>query len=133
MSKLSLSVEPKVKNRKITRTGLIKKLDKYFSILVRSVGKCERCGKTEKLQCAHIYSRRHKNIRWDFQNAFCLCAGCHMFFWHLEPARAIRWAQTLRDFDYLDRKVSETKPTKMEDLFRIESELKYKTDHLLIK
>ena len=133
MSKLSLSVQrvitgnsPKKKERKITRAGLIRKLDKMFSEIVRKGGECERCGKTDKtkLQCAHIYSRRHKNIRWDFKNALCLCAGCHMFFWHLEPARAVRWAMTIRDFDYLDKKVAESKPMKMEDLFAIEEELK---------
>ena len=124
MSRLSLSVQPKKKKeRKITRAGLIKKLDKMFSEIVRRKGKCERCGKTNNLQCAHIYSRRHKNIRWDFENALCLDSGCHMFWWHLEPARAIRWAMTFKNFDYLDKMVAETKPMKMEDLFKIEEKL----------
>lgn len=126
MSKLSLSVEPKTKSRKISRSGLIKKLDKMFSEIVRRKGFCERCGKTDKskLQCAHLYSRRHKNIRWDLENALCLCSGCHIFWFHLEPAMAIRWAMELKDFIYLDKKVSETKPMKMNDLFQIEEKLK---------
>lgn len=123
MSKLSLSVEPKKKERKITRAGLVKKLDKLFSKIVRSRGECEKCGKKTNLQCAHIYSRKHKNLRWDEENALCLCGGCHMFWWHLEPAVAIRWCESVRDFEYLDKKMAESKPIKMQDLFKIEEEL----------
>ncbi len=64
----------------------IKKLDKEFSAKVRERGKCARCGKSSgvQLQCAHIFSRRHRAIRWDENNAICLCAGCH--FWaHQNP------------------------------------------------
>ena len=54
--------------------------------LVRRRGRCERCGKTTNLQCAHIVSRRYANTRTDLDNAFCLCAGCHRYFteWPVE-------------------------------------------------
>ncbi len=43
---------------------------------------CENCGEQSysKLQAAHILSRRYAATRTDPDNAFCLCAGCHMRF-----------------------------------------------------
>lgn len=67
-----------------------KKADVLFSKLVRARGKCERCSKTINLQCAHILSRRYKNVRHDFLNALCLCGGCHLW-WHHEPLAATKW------------------------------------------
>lgn len=63
--------------RKPSKTTLNNNLDKTFSLVIRSVGFCEFCGRTQNLQCAHIASRRHKRIRWSLSNALCLCAGCH--------------------------------------------------------
>lgn len=72
------------------------KATRLHSILVRSRGACERCGKageirTESvpglgalvvpiggLQCAHIIGRRYSATRTDERNAWALCAGCHM-------------------------------------------------------
>ncbi len=55
-----------------------------FSRLVRSIGMCEsgRLDHAGPLQCAHGFSRRYRAVRWDRRNAWCLCAGCHMFFTH---------------------------------------------------
>jgi hypothetical protein len=55
------------------------KADRLFSLVVRARGACQRCGKAESLQCAHIVSRRYNNTRTDERNAWCLCAGCHLF------------------------------------------------------
>lgn len=52
--------------------------DRLFSLIVRSAGRCARCGSTQNLQCAHIVSRRFSATRCDFTNASCLCAGCHL-------------------------------------------------------
>ena len=53
-------------------------LDGMFSRLIRERdGKCERCGTTERLQCAHVHSRRYMNTRWNLLNAMALCVGCH--------------------------------------------------------
>jgi hypothetical protein len=54
------------------------KADDLFAELIRSRGYCQRCGKTERLQCAHIITRIHAPTRCLPQNAWCLCAGCHM-------------------------------------------------------
>lgn len=69
------------------------KLDKVFSEIIRERGRCERCGKTEKLQCSHIYSRSLLSVRWDIDNAFCLCAGCHLYWWHKNPIEAAEFTK----------------------------------------
>jgi hypothetical protein len=68
------------------------KATKLHAELVRARGSCERCGTTENLQCAHIISRRYSQTRCRLDNAFCLCAGCHMRFteWPLEFARFVQ-------------------------------------------
>ena len=29
------------------------------------------------MHCAHIFGRRHRSVRWDPDNALCLCSTCH--------------------------------------------------------
>lgn len=110
-----------MKTKGISRKGLIKKLDILFSKKVREIGYCQRCHKTENLQCAHIFSRKSKSIRWDFGNALCLCAGCHLYWWHLEPAEAILWVGTFRNLSELQKKKNDAKPLK---IFHLEDKLK---------
>lgn len=73
--------------KKPTQKQLVAKADALFSLIVRAPGRCENCGETQNLQCAHGFSRRYRNTRWDERNAWCLCRGCHMFFTH----RPIEW------------------------------------------
>ena len=65
------------------------------SVVVRSRGACERCGRPGEdqdvkvaglgtvtlpiggLQAAHIVSRRYAATRTDERNGWALCAGCH--------------------------------------------------------
>lgn len=73
----------------MTRTASARAKDKatkLHSILVRARGACENCGSITNLQCAHIVSRRYSATRTRLDNAFCLCAKCHMHFteWPLE-------------------------------------------------
>jgi len=79
------------------RKGLKKKLDIAFSELIRSLGKCERCGLADysKLQTSHIYTRANLAVRWDELNAKCLCAGCH-WAWHKEPLEGTAWLASVR-------------------------------------
>jgi len=63
----------------------IKKLDKLFSDKVRSIGKCQRCSKSNcRVETAHIISRKNKTLRWDDNNALCFCTTCH-FWGHQDP------------------------------------------------
>ena len=97
--------------KKISRKGLVRKLDKLVSEKVRSLGYCEKCKKTTTLQPAHIYSRKFMHLRWDFENIICLCAGCH-FWQHQNPAEAMRWVETIRNVDYLIKTRRDISPIK---------------------
>lgn len=71
---------------KPTRSSMTNKLDKICSLIIRSHGQCVMCLQTdyEKLQCAHIYSRTYRSVRWDLENLLPLCASCH-FYSHKNP------------------------------------------------
>ncbi len=64
-------------------------LDLLCGEICRSRGICEnpKCRKMAGLQWAHIISRRYKQVRWDIDNCFCLCNGCHFYFTN----RPIEW------------------------------------------
>lgn len=54
---------------------------------------CEHCKKADgRMECAHIYGRRHKSIRWDTLNALCLCHTCHRTFTE-NPLDFTAWLQ----------------------------------------
>lgn len=73
----------------------MKKADTLFSQYVRvKVGHCERCGKKDNLQVAHIITRDCKKLRYDEDNVFCLCAGCHLFWAHKKP---LEFAEFVRE------------------------------------
>jgi hypothetical protein len=63
-------------------TGLKGKATKLHAEVVRARGRCESCGSADRLQCAHIVTRRRNATRVDPSNAFCLCQGCHLRFTH---------------------------------------------------
>lgn len=76
------------KRRPAKRSTLKNKCDRLFSIYIRARDKvCQKCGRVENLQCAHLVSRGYMNTRWDDRNAIALCMGCHKFFTH----RPIEW------------------------------------------
>ena len=57
--------------------------DKWFSDVVRLKANhvCESCGVSGVgMDCAHIYGRRAKSVRWSLDNAVCLCRTCHRKF-----------------------------------------------------
>lgn len=84
---------PVVARQRKKKGSSVRSADALFSTIVRSRGgSCRRCGTTDRLQCAHGFSRRYRNVRWDYRNAFCLCAGCHMYFTY----RPIEWDDWLR-------------------------------------
>jgi 5-methylcytosine-specific restriction endonuclease McrA len=75
--------------RKVTRKGLIKKLDKVFSeyIRQRTANKngyvnCVTCGKTDhwkNMDAGHFISRKHLSTRWHDQNVQVQCKSCNVF------------------------------------------------------
>ena len=75
------------------RKTIRNKLDKVFSLIIREYGSCEKCGKRDGLQCAHIFSRSNLAVRWDTDNAWCLCAGCHLYWAHKNPVEFTEWTK----------------------------------------
>lgn len=94
------------------KTTLRNKLDKLCSKIVRSRGRCQRCGSQENLQCCHIFSRIYNATRWLLENLLCLCASCH--FWaHKNPILFAEFVKkTLGEEKYEDLKEAHNQITK---------------------
>lgn len=78
--------------------------DDWFSKCVRKRAnwKCEYCGNdTGQLDCAHIYGRRAKSVRWDGMNAVSLCRHHHMHF-TANPIEFTRWLEKHLGHGHLD-------------------------------
>ena len=71
------------KSRQVKRTTQRNKADRLFSLYIRARDKCcVKCGRTQNLQCAHVFSRSYLKVRFDPRNAVALCAGCHKYLTH---------------------------------------------------
>lgn len=60
-----------------------------FGRIIRAPGICAQCGTSEFIQCAHLWSRSYRAVRWDTRNAVPLCRKCHVYYTH----RPIEWDQ----------------------------------------
>jgi hypothetical protein len=86
------SVPRKDKMKQPTHSILNNKLKKLHSLIVRTRDKkCLKCGKTDTLQCAHVFSCKHKNTVWDEDNAVTLCFACHFYWAHKDPLEFTEW------------------------------------------
>tara|TARA_R110002020_G_scaffold352987_1_gene565959 strand:- start:9757 stop:10101 length:345 start_codon:yes stop_codon:yes gene_type:complete len=99
---------------------LIKKLDTAWSKRIKQFGSCEVCGKSNRLNAHHFYSRSIRVVRWDVDNGFCLCVGCHVFSSnfsaHKTPAEFVEWAIEQRGNKwYDDLKIKKNTPQKFID------------------
>ena len=74
--------------RKISRKGLIKKLDSALSKFIRQRNavdgyvKCVTCGTRKhwkEVDAGHFVSRRHYATRWNPQNVHAQCKSCNGF------------------------------------------------------
>ena len=74
--------------RKISRKGLIRKLDKVFSIYIRTrkskndIVECVTCGVKKhwkEVDAGHFVSRRHYATRWNPKNVHVQCKSCNGF------------------------------------------------------
>ena len=81
--------------------------DDAFSKCVRERADytCERCGSVHQrgsngLHCSHIYSRRHRTIRWAGDNAQALCFYCHKWYGG-NPADSGLWINDLMGEGYI--------------------------------
>ncbi len=69
---------------------------------------CEHCSKVggkskdlPQIDCAHIYGRRFKSVRWDAMNALCLCHTCHREFTE-SPLDFEVWLKSYLGHGYLE-------------------------------
>lgn len=76
--------------RQAKRKAKLHDADRLFSLYIRARDgwACRRCGSVVNPQCAHVISRTYRAIRWNPDNAVCLCRGCHVMFTH----RPLEWA-----------------------------------------
>ena len=75
--------------RKITRKGLIKKLDTVFSLYIRQryadkngMVKCCTCSTVKhwkEMDCGHFMSRKYMSTRYDEDNCSTQCKSCNVF------------------------------------------------------
>lgn len=54
-----------------------------------------------QMECAHIYGRANKSVRWDTLNALCLCHTCHRRFTE-NPLDFETWLRGYLGQGYLD-------------------------------
>jgi hypothetical protein len=114
--------------KKQTKSSMTRKLDTICSLITRSLGQCCKCGLNdyEKLQCAHIYSRTYKSVRWDLKNLLCLCAKCH-FEAHKNPLLFAEFVKSyLGDYEYesLKQRATPLSHHKLHDLENLYNALK---------
>lgn len=74
--------------RKLSRKGLVKKLDTIFSQYIRlrntkgSIAECVTCGKKDhwkKMQAGHFVGRKHYSTRWNTKNVQVQCIACNVY------------------------------------------------------
>ena len=88
------------------KKALSTKLDKAWEEKVKEYAMCEVCRKTKSLNAHHFYSRSIRVVRWDVDNGFCLCVGCHVFSSkfsaHKTPAEFVEWAIEKRGIQWYE-------------------------------
>ena len=74
--------------RKISRKGLVKKLDRVFSLYIRQrhklneIVQCVTCGTRKhwkEVDAGHFVSRKHYATRWNSENVHVQCKYCNGF------------------------------------------------------
>jgi len=98
----------------------IKPSDKAFADCLKAAHDyvCERCGKQGRMETSHVYSRKHRTIRWCKDNANCLCHYCHRI-WHDSPLDAFVWFVDMfgegRQNILIEKRNSRVKVSKLEE------------------
>src|SRR5262249_36052978 len=101
---------------------------RLFSQVIRARDKCcQRCDSVSDLQCAHIFSRRNKSVRWDLDTAVTLCHRHHLSWAHSEPIQFMEWVKKwlgLKRFRELRRRAMTPKIWTPAELITIKKVLK---------
>ena len=110
--------------RKITRKGIVRKLDKLCGDIVkaRDLG-CVVCGKSTNLTPGHLFSRVAYSTRWDIErNLFCQCQNCN-FRHEFDPYPLMKYATLILGEDTIEelhkdyRTVKKFKTYELEELY----------------
>lgn len=103
--------------RKITRKGLIRKLDKAVSqLVIKRDGKCFTCNSIQNLQCGHLFTRSLYAVRWDLANCNAQCSGCN-FRHEFDPAiYQLKWIDKFGLETYRELYRTAHRPNKLTDL-----------------
>lgn len=98
------------KPKKPSKGKLIKKCDVIFSLIIRALGYCQWCGRSDiQLNNHHVVGRTIMILRYDKRNCCCLCANCHEFSKDSvknNPIKFLEWFKATRpeDYDYIKSK-----------------------------
>ena len=114
----------------IKKRTIKNRMDKKWSLIIRSKGYCEVCKTSvHQLHPHHVTGRVNLNTRWDIRNGCCLCATHHTMGQksaHQSPLWFHEWLLKHRpeDVAYLNEKRKEPPhPYSVEDYLKIEDEL----------
>lgn len=99
--------------------------DDAFSKCVRAANNyvCEKCSamyekSSSGLHCSHVFSRRHRTIRWCKDNAQPLCYSCHQWFGG-NPLESGEWFRLEKGEGFVDllveKKNLKVKVSKLEE------------------
>ncbi len=119
--------------RKVTRKGLIKKLDKVFSEYIRKrtanangYVNCVTCGKVDfwkNMDAGHFVSRKYLNTRWNEENVQVQCKSCNVFRYG-EQYKFSLWlgAEKSKELYDLSKKTLKLDNWDLQDLIKIYEE-----------
>lgn len=119
-----------MKVKKPSKSKLIKKCDILFSLIVRQLGYCEWCGRSDiQLNGHHVIGRAIMFLRYDRRNGCCLCVNCHEFSKTSvknNPIKFLDWFKAVRpqDYEYIKSKSELIAHYSVEDLTDILKSLK---------
>ena len=122
--------------KKLSKKNLKKKCDELYSLIIRSKGYCEVCGKsTGQLQTHHVIGRINYSLRWDIKNGIELCCHHHTLgklSAHNDPIWFMDWFKSKRpdDYEYLLRTKNEIRTFSILDYQEILKDLKEKLNEI---
>ena len=76
-----------------------RRLDRFWSKEIRSIGHCEICLSIKNLNTHHILDKRfYPEYRFEKDNLICLCVKCHKFGKYSAHKNPVFFANWLRNF-----------------------------------
>ena len=113
--------------RKISRKGLINKLDRIFSEYIRKrdankkgICKCITCNKEyawNDIDAGHFISRKEMATRWDEQNVAAQCKHCNRFRYGRQYEFSLQLGKKLsQDLLKKSKEVCKFAPSDIEEL-----------------